>query len=162
MASSHIVTANTSVCSKCSQPPFQARYPLVECSQFSRLFHTTCLIKSYADKKKNLSCADCKKCMNASMRESQQSRQSSASTSKTNVRKSAGSGVAISAARQTGNSNKLQTIKALGQTTSSNMDVRRVSGLQAASTFTLVSNSTKYRVTELRSTLVGALILICY
>ena len=70
MASSPIVTANTSICSKCGRPPSQARYPLVECSQCSRLFHTTCLIKSYANKKQNLSCADCKKCMNASMRES--------------------------------------------------------------------------------------------
>ena len=119
MSSSPTVFANKIVCSKCGCPPFQTRYPLVECSQCSRLLHTTCLIKSYVGKKQNLSCADCEeKCMNASMRESQQSRQSSAGTSKTNMRKSAGSGVAISTPRQGGSSNIQQTTKAPGQTSS--------------------------------------------
>ena len=80
--------------------------------------------------------------MNASMRKSQQSRQSSAMTSKTNVRESAGSGIAISASGQGGNSNIPQTTKAPGQTTSSATGVRRVSGLQAASLSTLGSCST--------------------
>ena len=107
-------TGNKSVCAKCGRSSYQNRYPLVECNQCNRLFHTTCLLKSYVNKKQYLSCADCKdKCINVSMRESQQSGQSSASTSKTNVRKSAGSSIAISAARQSGNSNKPQTINRL-------------------------------------------------
>ena len=92
--------------------------------------------------------------MNASIREkesereSQQSRQSSAMTSKTNVRKSAGSGVAISASRQGGNLNILQTTKAPGQTTSSATGVRRVSGLQAASLSKLGSSNTSSTVSN--------------
>ena len=124
-------TGNKSVWIKCSRSPYQDRYPLVECNQCNRLFHTTCLLKSYVKKKQYLSCVECKdKCMNVSTRGSQQSGQSSASTSKTNVRKSAGSGVAISAARQSGNSNKPETIKAPGQTTSSDMGVRRASWIE--------------------------------
>ena len=82
-------------------------------------------------------------------RESQQSRQSNASTSKTNERKSAGSGVAISAPRQGSNSNMQQTKKAPGQATSLARGVRWVSKFQDASssildsitTFSTVSNS---------------------
>ena len=86
--------------------------------------------------------------MNASMRERKQSRQSSASTWKTNVRKSAGSGVAISATRQGGNSNIQQTTKAPGQTTSLATGVRRVSELQAASSSMLASNNTSSTVSN--------------
>ena len=109
MSSSPAVNTTKSVCAKCGRPSSQTRQPLVKCSQCRRLFHTTCLIKSYAGKKQYLSCADCKeKYMNASMREGQQSRQSSTMTSKTNARQFAGSGVAISASRKGGNSNKPQ------------------------------------------------------
>ena len=103
MSSLPTVNTNKSVCSKSGRPPFQPRYPPVECSQCSRLFHKICLIKSYACRKQYLSYAYCKKkCMIASMRESQKSRQSSGKTSTTNVRRSARSGVAISASRQGG------------------------------------------------------------
>ena len=124
------VNVNKSVCAKCGRPPFQSRYPLVQCSQCNKLFHTKCVIKTYAGNTQYFSCADCKeKCTSESKRESKHSRLSSAVTLKTNVRKSAGSSVPNSAPRQGGNSNVPCTTKTPSQTTSPATGVHRVSGL---------------------------------